>query len=118
VKKLGLFRTPSNGAEGYEALNGEVSDEVIFAREKITSVSRVLSRNSSFTSPRTMSLIPAKHRIVHNDSSGDDDDEEEEGLSGATSPVSESDLDFGSRNRVCQVSDNTLPARAVCCVQL
>lgn len=104
VKKPKLFRTPSNGVDGYEALNGEVSDEVVFSREKITSVNRVLNRNSSFTSTpssprpyRAMSLVPAKHRIVQSDSS----DEEEEG---ALTPESESDLDFGTRHRLSQVS--------------
>ena len=111
VKKLKLFRTPSNGVDGYEALNGEISDEVVFSREKITSVNRVLSRNSSFpsipSSPRpyrAMSLVPAKHRIVQSDSS---DDEE-----GALTPESESDLDFGSRNRLSQVS-NYVPLLAL-----
>lgn len=100
VKKR-LLRTASSGANGYESLNGEVSDGIIFSREKITSVNRVLSRNSSFTSTpssprpyRVMSLVPAKHRIVQND----DDDE--------SSSESESDLDFaaGSRDKDNHVS--------------
>lgn len=111
MKKLRLFKTPSNGANGYEALNGEVSDEIIFSREKITSVIRVLSRNSSFTSTpssprpyRVMSLVPAKHRIVQNDSCSDDESIRD------VSPESESDLDFGasSRDEVNHVSATSL----------
>lgn len=117
VKKLKLLRTPSNGMDGYEALSGGDSSEGIqFSRERITSVSRVLSRNSSFTSNspssprpfRAMSLVPAKHRIVQFGSSDDDDDDDTSSSvnTDLISPVSESDLDFGSgtRSRVNHVS--------------
>ena len=92
----------SNGVDGYEPLNSDFSDEAQqFSRERVTSVHRVLSRNNSFTatpsSPRPyrakMNLVPAKHRVVQSDSSDDEDDD------GLASPVSESNLDFGSGSR-------------------
>lgn len=109
VKKLKLFRTPSNGMDGYEALNGDLANEANqFFQEKVTSVNRVLSRNSSFTSTppsprpfRAMCLVPAKHRVVQFDSS-DEEESERSSLSDALSPEGESDLDFrpGSRSKV------------------
>lgn len=111
VKKMKLFRTPSNGVDGYEVLDADGSNDGIrFSRERITSVKRVLNRNSSFTSycapsPRpysATSLVPAKHRIVQFNSSDDDDDDDDNGedsINNLVSPVSESDLDFGSGSR-------------------
>lgn len=109
VKKL--LRTPSNGMDGYEPLQGDFTEDIQFRRERITSVNRVLSRNLSFTSNgpcsprpyRATSLVPAKHRIVQCDSSDDDDDDSSNDL---LSPASESDLDFGpgTRSRGSQVS--------------
>lgn len=114
VKKLKLFRTPSNGMDaGYEALDGDSTEGIQFSRERITSVNRVLSRNSSFTSNspcsprpfRAMSMVPAKHRVVQFDSSSSD---EESSINDLVSPVSESDLDFGAGSRSKGVSHVSL----------
>ena len=109
-----LFRTPSNGSDGYEPLNTDFSEEANqFSRERVTSVHRVLSRNPSLksngTSPRhyrAAALVPAKHRVVQLDSSSEEEEEEEEveiadnsSTSSIVSPPGESDLDFGSASR-------------------
>lgn len=98
-------KSSSNGMNqnGYEPLNPDFASEANqFSLERVTSVQRVLSRNNSFTStpssPRPyrakMNLVPAKHRVVHSDSSDDEDF-----TSGLVSPESESNLDFGSGAR-------------------
>lgn len=116
-KKLKLLRTMSSGGtDGYESMNNgdDASGEApIFSREKIVSVHRTISRNSSVKSMpsprmshRPMTLVPARNRIVQFDSSDEDDDDDDYSISDAASPVSESDLDFGSgiRNKLNQVS--------------
>lgn len=109
-----IFRTSSNGVDGYDPLNASFADEANqFSRERVTSVKRALSRTSSFTStppsPRPyramVSLVPAKHRIAQLDSSDEEEEEEEGGSTkDLVSPVSESDLDFGSGSRLAYVS--------------
>ena len=115
AKKLKLLRTMSSGGtDGYESMKtcDDLSSEApIFSREKIVSVNRALHRNSSVKSMpsprlshRPMTLVPARNRIVQFDSSDEDDDDYS--ISDAASPVSESDLDFGSgiRSKPNQVS--------------
>lgn len=113
--KVKLLRTMSGGGtDGYESMNNDISSEApLFSREKIVSVNRAISRNSSLKSMpsprlshRPMTLVPARNRIVQFDSSDDDDDDCS--ISDAASPVSESDLDFGSgtRNKPNQVSSS------------
>lgn len=112
VKKLRIFKCPSNGLDGYEPLNTDFTEEASqFSRERVTSLNLAVSRNSSFngsstpSSPcryRTMTFSPAKNRVIQFDSSSEDEEEE----NGAISPSDESDLDFGSgtRNKPSHVS--------------
>lgn len=111
VKTLKLFKSPSTGMEGYEPMNTDFADEANqSSREKVTSLTRALSRNSSFsastpTSPRpyrAMTFTPARNRVVRYDSNSSE--EEEGGGDGSdgsslVSPVSESNLDFGAGTR-------------------
>ena len=85
----------SDGVKGYEPLDDSYLDEVNnFSHERVISVSRAISRNSSPSSSltssprpyRAMTLIPANNRIIHYDSS----EESDEGCS---------NLDFGNAAR-------------------
>lgn len=93
--KVKLFRATSAGVEGYEPLNSTFADEAnLFSKEKVTSLSRALNPSPSSSIPssprpyRSMTLVPANHRIIQQVSSCSEDSDE-----------GESSLDFGLGQR-------------------
>ncbi len=91
--RLKLSRTASEGVQGYKPLDSSFSSEAnLFSRERVTSISHIMSNKSSPSSsvlssprlPRSKVFFPANNRIILFDSSDNDSD----------SDTSESNLDF------------------------